>query len=394
MPSVSGSSAVIAFLGVALLVSAFIFLKNDPQSESMELLRHQNSLLLQELEKTKLAIKEAVDRVQAAQGASQPQSGVCPAPTCPPAPPAAPPPPPPPPSSNDEMTTELVECLRRPAKSRQPLEHCWNEARRAQWLTVMERLKNHPGGPGQMDASDWWQAFAVVVPTYECEHNHFRRIGSPTTLYPNGTHMDGGKWLCGPLLFTPDEKCVIYSLGSYGEFSFEEGMEADSDGACEIHSFDCSGSWEHPATKFHPWCIGPKDEVGQMGQFYKLSTIAEKLGHKHITLLKVDIEGAEWEMLSSFPELPKEFLPRQIMVEFHIGGGTFNRFYDLLLKLDKLGYRVASKEVNAWCHSCSEFLFVRADEYDQANTHDIKYLAKTGVKPKQHGPGVSRRTPA
>jgi len=46
-----------------------------------------------------------------------------------------------------------------------------------------------------------------------------------------------------------------------------------------------------------------------------LSTIMQRLGHKEIDLLKMDIEGAEYKVID---DLIKDKLPiRQIAVEFH-----------------------------------------------------------------------------
>src|SRR5262249_61484674 len=71
---------------------------------------------------------------------------------------------------------------------------------------------------------------------------------------------------------------------------------------------------------FHPYGIAARDGVAEFslpithgvsftmltgvpskrtahGEVYRLATILEKLGHKHIHLLKLDIEGAEYEVI-------------------------------------------------------------------------------------------------
>lgn len=76
------------------------------------------------------------------------------------------------------------------------------------------------------------------------------------------------------------------------------------------------------------------------GKVRRLSTIARNLGHDEIDLLKMDIEGGEYEALA---EIVAGTVPiRQLLVEFHhrkpkIG---FARTRDTIAKLNKCGFRV------------------------------------------------------
>ena len=45
------------------------------------------------------------------------------------------------------------------------------------------------------------------------------------------------RYLCGAIRLKNAKKCVVYSIGSRGEFSFEELMH-DVNPNCEIHVFD------------------------------------------------------------------------------------------------------------------------------------------------------------
>ena len=75
---------------------------------------------------------------------------------------------------------------------------------------------------------------------------------------------------------------------------------------------------------------------------YTIATIAEKLGHSRIDLLKLDIEGAEYEVLDGL--LVSPIRPTQILVEFH------HRFFDnglertaeVIGRLQDAGYRIMS----------------------------------------------------
>jgi hypothetical protein len=73
---------------------------------------------------------------------------------------------------------------------------------------------------------------------------------------------------------------------------------------------------------------------------YSLSTIVDRLGHDRIDLLKMDIEGAEYEVLDGL--LASPVLPTQLLVEFHhryVEDG-FEKTYDIIARLRKAGYRI------------------------------------------------------
>lgn len=74
----------------------------------------------------------------------------------------------------------------------------------------------------------------------------------------------------------------------------------------------------------------------------KLSTIMKELGHKHVDILKMDIEGAEYSVIQDI--CSSEIRPRQMLVEFH------HRFTDVsaddtlnaIDTLRKAGYKLFS----------------------------------------------------
>lgn len=82
-----------------------------------------------------------------------------------------------------------------------------------------------------------------------------------------------------------------------------------------------------------------------------LKTIMGELGHNAIDVLKLDIEGAEYEVLDSLVD--SEIRPRQLLVEFH------HRFTDAGIEttrkavkgLQKQGYRLfcVSRSVEEFC---------------------------------------------
>ena len=63
-------------------------------------------------------------------------------------------------------------------------------------------------------------------PEFTCQHERKVR--------PLG---DGGKWVCDPHRIDKDNY-IVYSVGSCGDFTFEEAVLKDVSKSCEIHTFD------------------------------------------------------------------------------------------------------------------------------------------------------------
>ena len=76
-------------------------------------------------------------------------------------------------------------------------------------------------------------------------------------------------------------------------------------------------------------------------QMKKLSTIMKENSHSKIDLLKMDVEGSEYDVLENM--LNEKIFPKQILVEFHhrfaqIG---INKTKAIISKLNKAGYKIA-----------------------------------------------------
>lgn len=72
----------------------------------------------------------------------------------------------------------------------------------------------------------------------------------------------------------------------------------------------------------------------------KLSTIMKKLGHEHIDILKIDIEGAEFMVLKDI--LNENLKITQILVEFHHFFDNFSikDTENAVLLMNKMGYEI------------------------------------------------------
>jgi len=157
----------------------------------------------------------------------------------------------------------------------------------------------------------------------------------------------GAWWVCTDLLH---EGGIVYSLGVGEDINLDLALIALKH--MEVHAFDPtpnSVDWlqqqDLPAGfHFHPWAVGETD--GSM-YFYprrlrdgshsqtmytlvadpatvhdrlevpvkSLATITQSLGHARIDLFKMDIEGAEYEVLQGL--LGSFLRPRQLLIEFH-----------------------------------------------------------------------------
>jgi len=88
----------------------------------------------------------------------------------------------------------------------------------------------------------------------------------------------------------------------------------------------------------------------------RLATIMEKLGHDHIDVLKMDIEGAEYGVIADL--LSCEIRVDQLLVEFHhrwpeVGLDKTRR---AIHELNERGYRIFNISPNG-----EEYSFLRMD---------------------------------
>ena len=210
---------------------------------------------------------------------------------------------------------------------------------------------------------------------------------------------DASKIVCGmeQLDFLNDKKCVVYSIGGNNKWQFE--LDVLSGTSCQVYTFDCTGSksrFQKPQDdrlSFHHICLGaasqPAPEFadnctqGICGPIMTLQEIQKMLGHDQIDLLKMDIEGYEWPIFESWPELSDNeadsigfVLPMQILVEIHYR----TQFSDLfrpnqtlkqadfklpeeLVRLQahllRMGYAVIVRDDNRACRHCTELTLMR-----------------------------------
>jgi FkbM family methyltransferase len=168
---------------------------------------------------------------------------------------------------------------------------------------------------------------------------------------------------------------IVYSLGVGDDISFDLSIIENFDS--EVHAFDPTPSTVSMLANknlpdrfhFHPWAITARDgtlkfyprvrkdgrksetmytmvaeqasidEVIEVPTFC-LSSVTSKLGHSRIDLLKIDIEGAEYEVLEGLLDSPVK--PRQLLVEFHhrFPGIGLEKTVNITNRLKSAGYKI------------------------------------------------------
>ncbi|KAG7366630.1 methyltransferase domain containing protein [Nitzschia inconspicua] len=235
-------------------------------------------------------------------------------------------------------------------------------------------------------ASQWYQT--NWDPDFSCRHDTKIGIG------------DGGKWICDPHRLASQSRrrmeqyqnerrmgnyktgeirsgCLIYSIGSEGDFRFEEGFQDAFPGTCEIHTFDFTNySANVPQNKnihFHHWGLKAsykedkaKYEISGFGPpsprllgtwpFKTFQETIRELGHegRPIDIFKIDCEGCEW---STYKDWLGADL-RQILIEVHKVPKIAQDFF---LDLQKAGYVTFHKEPNIQFGGgeCVEYAFLK-----------------------------------
>eukprot|EP00934_Nitzschia_sp_Nitz4_P007124 Nitzschia sp. Nitz4//scaffold57_size113557//67197//68502//NITZ4_003997-RA/size113557-snap-gene-0.54-mRNA-1//-1//CDS//3329554864//7114//frame0 len=179
---------------------------------------------------------------------------------------------------------------------------------------------------------------------------------------------DGAKWVCDPLRLSNKTDCLVYSVGSNGDPSFEEGVRKQIGTHCEIHTFDINSKNSRKGdfakilngiSTFHPWGLeGFQNARRHPERFMTLDQTIKELGHegRTIDILKIDCEGCEWR---TYKDWLKHDI-RQILVETHGLAGGGRRAANLFLDLHDAGYLIFSKEPNLVTSGrCVEFSFVK-----------------------------------
>ena len=168
-----------------------------------------------------------------------------------------------------------------------------------------------------------------------------------------------------------DSESIIYSVGVGSNIDFD--LELIDSLGVTIHAFDPtprSVEWVkeqnlsnkfifhpvglaaengfmnfYPPAKSSSTHFSPVDSYGNTDNEIKapvkdIDTMASELGHKKIDLLKMDIEGAEYEVIKALPD--SEVIINQILIEFHhmYKSISFSQTVEAINTLKNLGFEI------------------------------------------------------
>ncbi|THG93611.1 hypothetical protein EW026_g7672 [Hermanssonia centrifuga] len=147
---------------------------------------------------------------------------------------------------------------------------------------------------------DFYTLWDFFIPAFRCPHR-VERVG---------TLGDGGKWFCGlDRLVRQRTPCTIYSFGVNGESSFEAALLSAAP-HCQVYGYDFSVNRFGPEvhddlalsarSHFFPYALGSEDSPYADPPTFTLQSLMRQNGHSFIDVLKIDIEGAEFDALSAF----------------------------------------------------------------------------------------------
>jgi FkbM family methyltransferase len=191
----------------------------------------------------------------------------------------------------------------------------------------------------------------------------------PEVQYPQRRY---GEWTICPELL--EQRVVVYSMGIGDNIDFELAL-MDEWGA-EVHAFDPTppAAWVNnlglpDRFHFHAWAAAAEDGelmlyprikrdgstsddmytlvAGESGRHdgikvpaKSISSIMATLGHDSVDIIKLDIEGAEYEVLEDL--LSGRIRPRHLLVEFHhsFPGIGKSKTTAIVRQLQLNGYRI------------------------------------------------------
>jgi len=216
----------------------------------------------------------------------------------------------------------------------------------AKYGPTVDKIEMFPPYEAPFPAYTAWDYFPAA---FNCPHE-VERLGALG---------DGGKWVCGISRLATKPDCVIYSFGINDESSFEASLLSRTHG-CQVWGYDFSVSSFGPEipptqafrTHFYPYGLAGWDahEPEHEKKMYTLQTLMTNNNHTFIDILKVDIEGWEFDSLAA---IVREYKSRgqplpfgQLQLEIHVWDKSFADFLKWWEALEEAGLRPFWTEAN------------------------------------------------
>jgi len=198
--------------------------------------------------------------------------------------------------------------------------------------------------------------------------------------------------LCNLTFAAASSNCLIISMGSDLDFTFESDMLQST--GCHVHTFDCTkeGTSIHQRHTYHNACIGVALTPGD-ARYVSWSQMQRKInpGKDVVAVLRADISGAEFEMVAELSRrLP---LPHQLAIKVHLSkpGGlhSMSDLASLHAHLANLGYGLISRAD----HPCSAVNGASCTEYSWLLLNARKHrFGKTRGRGAAHGGSAGMST--
>ena len=207
----------------------------------------------------------------------------------------------------------------------------------------------------------WWDSRTFAEWDFQDYLLHTWHPGAPrgascADLRRFGNDGDGGKMVCDAreVLSRHADGCLIVSVGSNGDTSFEVAMRALNP-ACEVHIYE-------PAMTAGMAKTIPKWAKLYEEPFGPDTADKPEYANRSIAILKIDCEGCEFEAM---PTWLTRTCTELVLTEVHgcLNGLTMSvadrmrRFHGLMSATEAAGYKVFSSEVNLLAPSptCMEY---------------------------------------
>lgn len=201
---------------------------------------------------------------------------------------------------------------------------------------MLEGESKKRGKSQEFNPYEFWQYH--YEPNFNCDF--IRRLGQ---------YGDGGKWICDPHRLTQrassGQGCLVYSIGSVGDASFETATYESISPLCEIHTFDLNPWSSYTSAPLPKFVNYHTQRIGREPPSKTIPQIVEELGHKGrtIDLFKIDCEGCEWETFQGWFGAGVSI--RMILIEVHYPSKQ-EQVLDFFEMIQSYGYAIYRKEPN------------------------------------------------
>lgn len=190
-------------------------------------------------------------------------------------------------------------------------------------IQITTRSEQHPPDAQPPSTRKIRQALLDELRPVTLKNCTLRRFG--------GAH-DGGYLICENLIRDPQS---AYSYGIAGEDNW--GCDLSRKFGVPIHQYDCFDTraplCEGGRFVFHPECIGKEAAIVESRPFDTLANQISKNGDAGKRLIvKMDVEGAEWDSLMATPDTVLDRI-EQMPMELHGTDGP--RFLEVVRKLKR-----------------------------------------------------------